>query len=140
MTNEEKAREIAEKNAIIYDAEEDIANGLIYPTIHSTEECRKSAFDMAEWKDEQYKKEFNVPDYKTSFEDIVNHIGNDVYAKGYNKAREYYLGRFKEYLVNKREEIVKTLEDITEEDPRYFPFYERYSFLDIIIDEFFTEE
>lgn len=56
MSNEEKAKEIAEKNAIIYDAEEDTANELIYPTIHSTKECEKSALEMAAWKDAQFKQ------------------------------------------------------------------------------------
>lgn len=47
MTNEEKAKEIAERNAYYYEYEGS-----------SESECEQSAFEMAEWKDEQFKDYF----------------------------------------------------------------------------------
>lgn len=46
ITNEEKAREIAARNAYNYEYEES-----------SEVECEQSTFEMAEWKDEQFTKQ-----------------------------------------------------------------------------------
>lgn len=52
MTNEEKAKEIAELHEIIYSVH-DKYNDVYDET--SFEECYGSALQMAEWKDEYYK-------------------------------------------------------------------------------------
>lgn len=57
---------------------------------------------LAEWKDEQYKEMFEVPDYCKSFEEITNYIGHDVFAMGYNRARDFCIESFKEYLKSKK--------------------------------------
>lgn len=80
------------------------------------------ALEMAEFKDEEYRKEFNVPDYCESFEEIANYIGNDIYSKGYNKARAYDESRFKEII----EEELGTLRDSRDIYPRMSSGYIKY--------------
>lgn len=89
MTNEEKAREIGQTI-------------LIEDGIWHYASAEIAAITMAEWKDEEYKKDFNVPNYYKSFEEITNYIHNDVFAKGYNRARDFCIESFKEYLKNKK--------------------------------------
>lgn len=67
MTNGEKAIEIAINNRVIYDSIEDGDRGYV-PYIESYDECRKSALEMAEWKDAQLNEELNL------ITDWFNHI------------------------------------------------------------------
>lgn len=95
MTDEEKAIEIGNKHS------ESIkpSDKQFYSFFR---ECKDAALEMAEWKDEQYKKMFEVPDYCKSFEEITNYIGHDVFATGYNRARDFCIESFKEYLKSKK--------------------------------------
>lgn len=52
MTNEEKAKEIAEVNKMTYLEMEN--DGSVYD-VDSFSECEDSALDMAKWKDQQFK-------------------------------------------------------------------------------------
>ena len=49
-TNENKAKEIAKRNAVDYDED-------YFERNYSEKECYKSALDAMEWKDEQYNEE-----------------------------------------------------------------------------------
>ena len=100
MTDKEKALEIAD-NQPLASNNENYREMIVF-----------GAEKMAQWKDKQYKKEFNVPDYITSFEDITNYISNDVYYKGYNKAKEYHRNRLKEYLETRMAELDRINDDI----------------------------
>ena len=69
MTNEEKAEELAKGFGIDY-----YAKGSKHPIDHSFDECYKSAREMAEWKDNQFKEYLekkaknNVPPRRTKDE------------------------------------------------------------------------
>ena len=87
MTNEEKAREIANRQRVCYDAEQD-ERGIWHPTITSNHECEQSALEMAEWKDEQAKESFKK-----------------FYDKGLELGKSIAKQQFKEYLEKKIDSI-----------------------------------
>lgn len=72
MTNEKKAIDIALENVVEYHTIDD--NGTEYLT-HCFKECKKSALEMAEWKDKQFKKEKKRWIEKSAIW-IMNHISD----------------------------------------------------------------
>ena len=56
MTNEEKAREIAKNNECYYTEPHYKFGELQDIEINSYNECEKSALDMAQWKDRQFRE------------------------------------------------------------------------------------
>lgn len=119
MTNEEKAREIGQTI-------------LIEDGIWHYASAEIAAITMAEWKDQQYAEIID----KWRKEAEVNHDAKMAYEQGKHDAMTY----FREYLVKKRQKIASILEDITEEDARYFALHQRYVYLGIIINELFKVE
>lgn len=83
MNNQEKAREIAEKNACDYPFKGGLTNT-------SRAECEDSALEMAEWKDQQFKEYLEKKakeakekrDADTSFEDDWDEWSNRYWVYG----------------------------------------------------------
>lgn len=78
------AKTIARKNMVIYDCNEDIANGIMYPTVHSEKECYKSSLKTIEKIKELdielalnfLKDYFKNLDYNINFEDLEEKFKN----------------------------------------------------------------
>ena len=89
MTNEEKAKEIAMKNKVYYDE----SAGNI--DCSSFAECKKTALEMAQWKDEQYKIAYIVTRSDLHYDEVEKVFFDkskaEEYCKLYNEDENSYV-------------------------------------------------
>lgn len=90
MTNEEKARDIALENVVEYHTIDD--NGTEHLT-HCYNECKKSALEMAAWKDEELKKRIGATQKV-----VYQHGLDDMKKEMIDETCEWLLDHAYEYL------------------------------------------
>ena len=97
MTNEEKAKEIANKNYRHYEVEEIVYGEYYYVETDSKQECKQSALEMAKWKEKEMiekacewleKNARNARDYVWHDEAMCGAGVTDKFINDFKKAME----------------------------------------------------
>ena len=102
MTNEDKAEEIAVKNAKSYIVSKNNShlNNILF-TESSIIECEKTALEMAEWKDKQFNE----------FISSMGVVVKEIYEQ-YKTKRHHIIDNKRDFYLQQHPEIIKELSEL----------------------------